>query len=437
MTDTLSTGLLASYRLAGGLVSPFASSLVRARARKGKEDLVRRRERYGQASVPRPNGAVVWIHAASVGETVAVLPLVEQIEMTGASVLLTTGTVTSARLATKRISDRTVHQYAPLDLSPFIRRFLDHWNPQLAIFVESELWPATFHELARRAVPHVLVNARMSERSYLRWRRASGLIGAMLSRLTLCLAQTVDDAERYRVLGAPRVQVTGNLKFDTPAPGFDPDQLSVMQRAIRNRPVWLAASTHPGEENVVLRVHKALQHSLPGLLTIIVPRHPERGREISELATGEGFTALSRSIGRLPDDKTEIYVGDTIGEMGLHYQIAPVSFIGGSLVSHGGQNPIEAAKLGSAILHGPAVTNFPEIYAALGAAAASREVNGAETLARGVQELLSDEAERELRCHYARRAIMEFEGSLKATVDAIEPLLTAFSVSAALEQARA
>ncbi|MBV6658176.1 MAG: 3-deoxy-D-manno-octulosonic acid transferase, partial [Devosiaceae bacterium] len=245
MRDGFSAGLLASYRLAGGLASPLASSLVRARARRGKEDLVRRRERYGYASVQRPEGAVVWVHAASVGETIAILPLVARIEASGAHVVLTTGTVTSAELAAKRLGPRTIHQYAPLDLAPFVKRFLESWQPQLAIFVESELWPATFHALAKRSIPHVLVNARMSERSYLRWRRASGLIGEMLSRVTLCLAQTVDDAERYRVLGAPRVKVTGNLKFDTPAPRVDDDQLATLRKAINGRPLWLASSTHP------------------------------------------------------------------------------------------------------------------------------------------------------------------------------------------------
>ena len=437
MNETLSAGILATYRLAGGLVSPLASALVHARARRGKEDLVRRRERYGMASVTRPPGALVWVHAASVGETVAILPLVERIEDTGAHVLLTTGTVTSAQLAAKRIGPNTIHQYVPLDLSPFVRRFLDTWQPQLAVFVESELWPATFHALARRSIPHVLVNARMSERSFLRWRRASGLIRSMLSRVTLCLAQTVDDAERYRVLGAPRVRVTGNLKFDTPAPVHDPAQLEAMQRAIGGRRLWLASSTHAGEEAIMLRVHRALRHSMPDLLTVLVPRHPERGPEVMALAAQEGLTARNRSGGKLPDAATEIYVADTIGEMGLHYRLAPVSFIGGSLVQHGGQNPIEAAKLDTAIVHGPDVHNFPEIYAALGAAAASIEVKGAESLAQAIGQMLADEGERARRCQHARRAIMEFEGSLNATVDAIEPLLTAFSVSAALERARA
>ena len=437
MSDTLAKGVLAGYRLAGGLVSPLASTLIRARARRGKEDLVRRRERYGVASVARPEGALVWVHAASVGETVAILPLVERIEATGAHVLLTTGTVTSAQLAAKRIGANTLHQYVPLDLAPFVRRFLDYWKPELAVFVESELWPATFHALARRSIPHVLVNARMSERSFLRWRRASGLIRTILSRVTLCLAQTVDDAERYRVLGAPRVRVTGNLKFDTPAPAHEPVQLEAMQRAVGGRRVWLASSTHPGEEAIMLRVHKALKHSMPDLLTILVPRHPERGGDVLGLASTEGFAAQLRSSGRLPDAGTEVYIADTIGEMGLHYRLAPVSFIGGSLVHHGGQNPIEAAKLETAIIHGPDVHNFPEIYSALGAAAASVEVKGAESLAQAVALLLSDEAERQRRCQYAHRAILEFEGSLNATVDAIEPLLTAFSVSAALERARA
>lgn len=436
MVDRVSLGLLATYRVAGGFVSPLASTFIHARARRGKEDLPRRKERYGRAGMRKPNGSLVWVHAASVGETVAILPLVARIEASGCYVLLTTGTVTSAQLAAKRIGPRTIHQYAPLDMAPFVARFLDSWQPQLAIFVESELWPATFHALAKRNIPHVLVNARMSERSYFRWRRVSGLIGAMLSRVTLCLAQTVDDAERYRVLGAPRVRVTGNLKFDTPAPAYDANQLRTMKRALDGRRLWLASSTHAGEEAVAMRVHKALKHHLPDLLTVIVPRHPERGVEVAELARQGGLSVVQRSGGNLPAKDTDIYVADTIGEMGLHYRLSSVSFIGGSLVHHGGQNPIEAAKLGTAILHGPDVHNFPEIYAALNAAEATVPVDGAEALARSVGKLLVSRDERERLIKAAERAIGEFEGALDATMDAIEPLLTAFSVSAALERAR-
>ena len=436
MADTLSHGLLASYRFAGTLISPFAGMLIRSRARRGKEDLKRRRERFGHAGSRKPKGALIWVHAASVGETVAILPLIRRIEESGSYVVLTTGTVTSAQLAAKQIGPRTLHQYAPLDLAPFVNRFLNTWQPQLAIFVESELWPATFHALARRNIPHVLVNARMSERSFFRWRRASGLIGAMLANVTLCLAQTVDDAERFRVLGAPRVRVTGNLKFDTPAPADNPAQLKLLEQTIRGRKVWLASSTHPGEEAIVLRVHKALRHHLPDLLTIIVPRHPERGSEVAGLAQSEGVSYMLRSEGHLPKQDTEVYIADTIGEMGLHYRIAPVSFIGGSLVRHDGQNPIEAAKLGTAILHGPDVHNFPEIYTALNSSDATIEVDSAEMLARNVGRLLVNEKERLKYCDQATKAIREFEGALTATMDAIEPLLTAFSVSAALEQAR-
>lgn len=436
MADVLSDGILATYRFAGSLIAPFAGVLIRARARKGKEDLPRRRERFGHAGQRKPAGALVWVHAASVGETVAILPLVQRIEAMGAHVLLTTGTVTSAQLAAKQAGPRTVHQYAPLDLAPFVHRFLNSWQPQLAIFVESELWPATFHALAARNIPHVLVNARMSERSFLRWRRASGLIGSMLSRVTLCLAQTVDDAERYRVLGAPRVRVTGNLKFDTPAPTHAEAQLKLLQQTLRNRKVWLASSTHPGEEAIALRVHKALKHHLPNLLTMIVPRHPERGDDVAGLAGKAGLASVQRSKGELPKPETDVFIGDTIGEMGLYYRLSPVSFIGGSLVRHGGQNPIEAAKLRTAILHGPDVHNFPEIYSALEASDATVPVDDAEKLARNVGRLLVNDKDREQLCNAAAGAIREFEGALKATMDAIEPLLTAFSVAAALEQAR-
>jgi len=232
------------------------------------------------------------------------------------------------------------------------------------------------------------------------------------------------------------VKRAGNLKFDARPLPADEAELARLAGLVAGRPVWLAASTHPGEEAIVLRVHKALRHHLPDLLTIVVPRHPERGPEVAGLAQSEGVSHMLRSEGHLPKPETEIYIADTIGEMGLHYRIAPVSFIGGSLVRHGGQNPIEAAKLGTAILHGPDVHNFPEIYSALNSSDATIEVDSAEMLARNVGRLLVNEKERLKYCEQATKAIREFEGALSATMDAIEPLLTAFSVSAALEQAR-
>ena len=436
MSDRLARLALAGYRGVGRIAAPLAGLFLRIRARRGKEDLKRRGERYGKAGVARPSGPMVWVHAASVGETLAVLPLIEQITAAGPNVVLTTGTVTSAQLAAKRIGARAIHQFVPIDLVPFVRRFLNHWRPDLAIFVESEIWPVTLDELAVRRIPHVLVNARMSERSYRRWRKAPALIEAMLGRVTLCLAQTVDDGERYRALGAPRVKVTGNLKFDTPPPAAREEDVREFLGRIGTRPVWLAASTHEGEEALVVRAHRSLRNHLPELLTIIAPRHPDRGASVVEMSRRAGLVTAQRSLGEPLDPGVQVYVADTIGELGLFYRSVPVTLIGGSMVAHGGQNPIEAARLDTTVIHGPHVHNFPEIYGAIDSAGGAFTVDNTEALARTVGGLLLKPEAARARCDAARRALREFEGALEATTEAIHPLLHAFAVSVELQEAR-
>ncbi|MEA2984652.1 MAG: 3-deoxy-D-manno-octulosonic-acid transferase [Alphaproteobacteria bacterium] len=418
--DGLPTTLLL-YRFLMTAAAPLAPLLLSYRLNRGKEDPARLGERRGEAGVPRPAGPLVWVHGASVGEITAVLPLINRICAEGFAVLVTSGTTTSAELAQQRLPAGAIHQFVPLDVPTFVGRFFDHWQPDLALFVESDLWPNLVVASAERKIPLVLLNGRVSQRSFARWSRIPQTISAVLRRFDLCLAQSPADAERYGRLGAQRVVMTGNLKLDVPAPTADPAEVEAMRVAISGRPVLAAASTHAGEEAAVMDAHQRLRPRFSNLLTILVPRHPHRGAEIEELARSSSLTPALRSRGQLPDAGTEIYVADTMGELGLIYRIASVVFMGGSLVEHGGQNPIEPIKLGAAIVHGPHVWNFADIYSALDGAGGAEQVKDATMLAACIGGWLADDQQRQAVTGAARRTVDRLGGALDRTLQALEP----------------
>jgi len=417
------TTALRLYRLISAAAMPVAPLLLARRLARGKEQRGRVSERRGEAGMARPDGGLIWLHAASVGELASVLPLIERISSRGVGVLVTTGTVTSSGLAEQRLPRGVLHQYVPVDVPFYVRRFLNHWQPDLALFVESDLWPNLMIETSRRGVPMILVNARLSENSFHRWRQLPRTIGNLLKRFDLCLAGTPDDALRLSDLGAPRVITTGNLKLDVPAPSADTTQLGRLMDAIAGRPVIAAASTHAGEEDIVIAAHKRLSRNFPDLLTLIAPRHPDRGPAIAEIATAAGLKVRLRSYGELPDATTGIYVADTMGELGLLYRVAPFVFVGGSLVPHGGQNPIEAAKLGAAILHGPHVWNFAEIYAALDNAHGAELVLDGGRLTAGFGAWLSDAKTATHVAGVARATVDALGGALEHTLHSLDPYL--------------
>jgi 3-deoxy-D-manno-octulosonic-acid transferase len=414
---------LTAYRSVGRLVTPAAGWLLDVRERRGREDAARRDERLGLASRQRPAGPLVWLHAASVGEANAVLPLIARLSEAGCVPLLTSGTVTSAEFVGARLAPPAIHQYAPLDLPRFVGRFIDHWRPDLAILVESELWPGIIQAASGRGIPLVLVNGRMSERSFRRWRRARWLARAIVSPLDLCLVQTQLDCERFLALGARQAEAVGNLKFDAAPPEVDAAALAGLKAAVGARPVFLAASTHPGEEEAVFAALPALAAAAPSLLTIVAPRHPTRGAELAARAAALELKAARRAAGETIGGDTDVYIADTIGEMGLWYSLAWAAFLGGSLVRHGGQNPIEPSRMGVALVHGPHVANFADIYAALGAAGAARQIAGGEELGADVASLLADPAERERMAREARACIERFEGALDRTWERLLPFL--------------
>jgi 3-deoxy-D-manno-octulosonic-acid transferase len=278
-------------------------------------------------------------------------------------------------------------------------------------------------EASTRGIPMVLINARLSENSYRRWRRAPRSIADLLRRLDLCLAGTSSDALRLSDLGASNVVTTGNLKLDAPAPPAEPRALAELQNAINRRPVIAAASTHAGEEEAVIEAHARLRRNFPGLLTVIAPRHPERGPGIAEVAAGAGLPVALRSRGELPQHETGVYVADTVGELGLIYRMAPVVFIGGSLIKHGGQNPIEAAKLGAAILHGPHVWNFAEIYSALDNVHGAERIESVDRLVAHLAAWLNDPDARARVVAAANGVVENLSGALDRTLASLDPYL--------------
>ena len=414
---------LRAYRLFSVATRLVAPLVLAARARRGKEDWARLAERRGDPGVGRPLGPLVWIHGASVGELMSVLPLIERIAARDVNVVVTSGTVTSSGLAAQRLPPGVIHQFAPLDIPAYVRRFFDHWQPDLALFVESDLWPNRLIEASRRRVPMILINGRLSENSYRRWRRLPVAITDLLQRFDLCLARTPGDAERLGALGAPRIITTGNLKLDVPAPPFNERDLANLKQAIGGRPLMAATSTHEGEEAAMIDVHRRLAPNFPGLLTLIAPRHPERGPAIAQEIAAAGLTAKLRSRGELPDATTDIYVADTLGELGLIYRLVPVVVIGGSLVRHGGQNPIEAAKLGAAIVHGPHVWNFAEVYAALDDARGAEIVADEGRLVGVLGMLMAQPATRERVATNAYNTVQGLGGALERTMFSLEPYL--------------
>src|SRR3954463_1884299 len=322
------------YRKLSYAMVPLSPALISRRLRLGKEDPARFGERRGLSADIRPTGPLVWIHGASVGEVLAAAALIERLRALNLRILLTSGTVTSAAIVAKRFPPDVIHQYVPYDSPRYVKRFLDHWRPSLALFIESDLWPNLILSSAARRVPMVLINGRMSHRSFPRWRRVSNTISGRLGRFELCLAQSETDAERFSALGSPNVVTTGNLKLDVPAPPADQARLERLMGMTRGRPALGAASTHPGEDEMLVEAHKTLAGFFPGLLTVIVPRHPDRGEAIAPMVAGVGLQAALRSRGELPVVTSDIYVADTMGELGLFYRLSPIVFMGGSLVEH-------------------------------------------------------------------------------------------------------
>ncbi len=415
--------LLRAYHLATRLASPLAMPWLRHRSRRSLEDPQRLDERLGRPTLPRPAGRLVWLHAASLGETRAMLPLVDPIRARGLAVLVTTATLSANRLAAERLAGRAAVQLAPLDLPPALARFLDHWRPGLAVLVESEIWPGRLGALRARGVPALVVNGRISAQSAARWARAPRSAGKVFGSLSLVLAQGEGDAARFRALGAADVEVVGNLKRGAVPLPADPAELVRLRAAVGHRRVWVAASTHPGEEAALAEAHLHAARLAPDLLTIVAPRHPERATEAARIFAAHGLATASRAAGAAPGGDVAVFIGDTLGELGLWYRLGELAFVGGSLVPLGGHNPIEPALLGRPVLIGPDHRHVAELAAPLLAAGGALQVADGTALAAAVADLLADDGRRAAMGERARRVAEAGQGVLEAVLERLAPWL--------------
>ena len=387
------------YKLYCGLtviVAPLVWRTVRSKLAAADVPEKRQQERLGHATQSRPAGRLIWFHAASVGESLSVLSLIkrmgEQIE--DAQFLITSGTPTSAALVEKRLPPRTRHQYPPLDSAAPVARFLDHWRPDAGIFVESEIWPRLIVETARRGTPLALLNARLSEKSVAGWQKRPDTARFVLSQFRLFLTQNDRTATNLIDMGAPAdlVQPGTNLKAMSDPLPVDQSALTEIRGQIKDRPTWIASSTHAGEEETVLAAHAELLRRRPDLLLLLIPRHPERRAKVSALIDAAGLACSLRSANQTITPNTQVYVADTLGETGTWYALCPIVFLGGSLKEIGGHNPFEPAQAGAAVLTGPGYYNFAETFAPLVDSGGAVEVLTSADLARCVDLWLSDPA---------------------------------------------
>ena len=417
--------LLAAYRVLLYLAHPFLWLLLVWRVCVGKQEAGRIFESAGFArSVARPHGFVIWLHAASVGELVSVLPLAHAIlaRKAHAHILLTTTTRTAAALMAKESDPRLLHRYAPFDAALWLARFLRHWQPDLAVRVESEIWPNTIAACAARGVPLVLINGRLSARSFKNWRALGGTLQKVLAPFRLVLAQDDTAGTRFAALGIA-VQNYGNLKWDAPPLPIDEQKAQGLRQMIGTRPFWLAASTHSGEETIISTAHKIMAQTTADILSIIVPRHPTRGDKIAADLRRDGFCVAQRSKGEAVTAATQIYLADTLGELGTLFHLTDIALIGGTVGAHGGHNALEAVRLHCAVLYGAHSGNFHEIFTTLAQANAALCTPDAPRIAAAVLDLLSNAAARDAMIEGAMACEHTWRGANGRVLDALMPLL--------------
>ncbi|WP_455482135.1 lipid IV(A) 3-deoxy-D-manno-octulosonic acid transferase [Bartonella sp. B35(2025)] len=435
MVELKARAALSIYRMVGFCLRPVVPFYLFFRSVRGKEERGRQKERLGKSHKARPQSPLIWFHAASVGETLALVPLINYILSLKINVLLTTDTVTSSSFVKKYFGNRLIHQYAPLDLDLAVRRFICHWKPDLALICESEIWPLRIKELAKMHIPQILVNAHMSEYSFKAWKKWHVLAKHIFQHIDMAIGQNERDVVYYHTLGVKSVALSGNLKADV----FlfeDQSLLTHYRNAIGNRPVWAAVSTHEGEEQIVFEVHKILKNYLPDLLTIIVPRHPERSENLIKICSNKGLHFIRRSNNTVPDANTDILWGDTIGEMGLFLRLSKVTFIGKSLCGYGGHNPLELALCGSAILTGPNVSNFQEIFEQFLVHDAACMVQDTKQLSIQVYKLLTNETLRQEMVDRAHKVATGMSGALERTLKFLDPFLQPLVIQTSLSQRR-
>ncbi len=383
------------------------SRYIKKRMHNGKEDAKRFNERMGRPTMKRPEGKLIWFHGASVGESLSMLPLINKLleQYPDAHIMVTTGTVTSADLMGKRLPERAFHQYVPIDNPKFVTRFIRSWQPDLVLWFESDLWPALLSGIKRKNIPLILVNGRISNKSFKRWQQFDFISKELLGCFTFCLGQSEEDAYRLRILGAKDSMCLGNLKYAGINPPVDENKKAEITAQIGNRPLWAVSSTHSDEELKIGKFLKRMTEKVPDLMTIIAPRHPTRGVEIQNQLNELGLKTALRSKNEKITKQTDVYIADTIGEVGIWYDMAPIVFIGGSLIPHGGQNFIEPSRFRDAVIVGPHMHNFTDAMNRAKKADAVIQVNDVLELEETLLQLLSNkdllEAKRSLAYNWA------------------------------------
>jgi len=416
------------YRILWICATPVLKPYLSMRARHGKEDMNRLGERKGVAGVAHPQTPVVWIHGASVGESISALPVIDRMlrDTPELSILVTTGTVTSAKLMAERLPRGAIHQYVPLDHPVYVKRFLNYWQPEAAFWLESEFWPNLIVESAKRSIPLGLLNGRMSDASFKSWRRQRWAIEPILSGFQVCHGQDQDVAEKLKQLGATNVVVSGNLKLAAPPLPDHAIDRDLLHQMIGERPTWLTAQTAPGEEEIAARIHQKLAARMPGLLTIMAPRHPERGGELEEALSQQGLNVARRSRDDKISASTDIYLADTMGELGMLFRLVDIVFLGRSLVEgFGGSNSLEPARLRCAILQGPYTENFSDLTEKFMATGALQLVADEEALESSLENLFGDRVARQRLADAASNTAKDSAGVLELVIGSITPLLPA------------
>ena len=377
-------------------ISPLIWLYVHYRRLKGLDDQNRFKERFGYASLPRPEGRIVWFHSASVGETLSLRSFVSgwHTRYPSDHILITTTTITAAKIVRDQFQGIAVHQFVPFDVTFWVNRFLNYWKPDQAFFVDSELWPNSVRACKRKNIPLVLLNARLSDRSYNRWKRVPALAGSLLNQFKLCLAPGPETEERLKALGTKNVGIMANLKFSVPPLPVNQAYIEYFRPLFLNRHIWIAASTHPGEEELIFNVHQILKKELPHLITIIAPRHPHRANALVKKAVTHGlsFQTLASSLIQFASSSDGIII-DEIGQLGTFYTLSDIVFMGGSLIPHGGHNPIEATHFKKPVFYGPHMHNFREVCHVL-AQAGSRALKDEKELAEVLINLFKTSNER-------------------------------------------
>jgi len=377
------------YKLIGYILIPFIPFVIFKRLSSGKEEKGRTNERYGKSLIKNTSEKLIWLHAASVGESLSIIPIVNEILKNKYFdvILITSGTTSSSKIIKQKLGNKVIHQFIPFDISIYAKRFLNHWRPSLAIFVESEIWPNIIFETKNMNIPLVILNGRMTLKTFKRWSLLGGFSKKLFSNFDACCTQNSDSTIFYQKLGIVNTEFTGNLKFANHDTEIDEKEYNDLKYLTKDRTIFLAASTHDGEEDIIKNVSLNISKIKKNLLTIIVPRHPQRNNILFGVKDSK---IAVRSKNQKITEKTLFYIADTIGELNLFYNLADVIFVGGSMVDHGGQNPIEAAYFGKTILHGKNIQNFTDVYEILRLMKLTEQVQNERQLELIVNKLIEN-----------------------------------------------